>query len=402
MAGDLVMTMTAAVMEGFEEELARAEQEIAKLQARLDRSPGDLQSRVRLTYRMNHRASLTGRMADLEKTQAAVTTAVQEFGPKEDLCLLKANLNAHLHRIADARNDLAMAPGLAGRFEARTLLADLDFQEGRYEESRLALEELIRENRTWDNLARLAHWESRLGDPEKADELYFQAEDELTAKQMRSYAWLELERGLLDFRMGRFADARKNYKRAEESYPGYWHTDEHVAELLAAEDQFDSAAALLLEVIGRTHKPELQQALAEIYILTGRSDEAEPWLDKALASYLDSVKRGGVHYLHHLADFYTDVSPDPAEALAWARKDYTLRSNFSTQAALARALHLNGKIAEAVAMIEAALSSGVKDAMVYSHAAEIFAMAGRAVESLTYADAALQLNPRHGSFHIHH
>ncbi|HET7348636.1 MAG TPA: tetratricopeptide repeat protein [Acidobacteriaceae bacterium] len=396
------MIMTAAVMEGFEEELARAEQEIAKLQSRLEQSPGDLQSRVRLAYRMNHRASLSGRMADLEQTLAAVTAAIQEFGPKEDLCLLKANLDAHLHRIANAREDLAMAPCLAGRFEARALLADLDFQEGRYEESRLALEELIRENRTWDNLARLAHWESRLGDPEKADELYFQAEDELTAKQMRSYAWLELERGLLDFRMGRFADARKHYARADESYPGYWHTDEHVAELLGAEDQFDTAAALLLAVIERTHKPELQQALAEIYILTGRSDEAEPWLDKALASYLDSVKRGGVHYLHHLADFYTDVRPDPAHALAWARKDYALRSNFSTQAALARALHLNRKIAEAVAMIEAALSSGVKDAMVYSHAADIFAMAGRAVESLTYADAALQLNPRHGSFHIHH
>src|SRR5690242_16765777 len=131
MAGDLVMTMTAAVMEGFEEELARAEQEIAKLQARLDRSPGDLQSRVRLAYRMNHRASLSGRMADLEQTLAAVTAAIQGFGPKEDLCLLKANLDAHLHRIANAREDLAMAPCLAGRFEARAVLAGLDFREGR-------------------------------------------------------------------------------------------------------------------------------------------------------------------------------------------------------------------------------------------------------------------------------
>lgn len=79
----------------------------------------------------------------------------------------------------DARTTLAMTPLLTGRFGARTLLSDLDFQEGRYEAGRRPLEELIRENPTWHNLARQAYSERRLGDPEEADELYLRAEDEL-------------------------------------------------------------------------------------------------------------------------------------------------------------------------------------------------------------------------------
>jgi tetratricopeptide (TPR) repeat protein len=394
--------ISAAVLKGFDEEVARAEQDIAQLEVQVQRNPGDLQARVRLAYRLNHRASLTGRMADMEETEAVVIAALQEFGSTEDLCLLKANLDAHLHRIAEARSYLAMTPPLAKRFEARALIADLDLQEGRYEQARLALEAMIREDPTWDNLARLAHWESWFGDPEKADELYLRAEDELTAKQMRSYAWLELQRGMIHFRHGRFASVFKHYERAEQSYPGYWHTNEHLAELLAAEGQFNSAEALLLDVIARTGKPEIQQALAEIYLLNGRPEEAEPWLDRALASYVESVKRGGVHYFHHLADFYVHVRPNPAEALAWARKDFVLRSNYLTETALARGLCLNGETAEAVVMISMSLSSGVKDAMIYSTAAEIFEIAGRLAESRRYAEAALQTNPSHRKFQMHH
>lgn len=396
------MTTVLAVLEGFDEELARAEQDVASLQSRVQHNPSDLQSRVRLLYRMHHRASLTGRMLDLEHVQAAAATAVDEFGPKEDLCLLKANIEAHLHRGADARKTLAMTPLLSGRFEARALLSDLDFQEGRYEQARSALDLLIHENPTWDNLARFAYWESKLGDPQQSDELYLRAEDELTAKQMRSYAWLELQRGMLDFRAGRFSDAREHYRRAEESYPGHWHTDEHVAELLAAEGQFDEAEALLLDGIRRTGKPEIQQALAEIYIMTKRPDQAQPWLDAALATYLESVRRGGVHYLHHLADFYTDVRPNPAEALVWAQKDHALRANFSTQAALAWALYLNGSTSEAAAVIATSLSSGVKDAMIFSTAAEIFRAGGRTAKSVSCAEAALKINPKGPTFHMHH
>ncbi len=394
--------LCAPQLAGYTEELARAEDDIADLEARQQRHPGDLEKRVRLAYRLFHRASLTGSMAHFDAAESTILGTILEFGPKEDLCLLKANIDFRFHRLPDVRRDLQMCPLLAGRFEGRVLLADLDFQEGRYEAARIGFERLIEENRTWDNLARLAHWKSKLGEIAEADQLYEEAEDDLTAKQMRSYAWLELQRGVLALTHGRYADAWMHYRRADLGYPGHWHTDEHIAELLAAEGRFEEAEALFQKVIARAPKPELQQALGELYLFTDRPKEAQPWLDSALATYLESVRRGGVHYCHHLADFYADARTQPAEAMRWAQKDIEMRSNFSTQAAMAWALYRDGQLSRALEYIRLALSSGVRDAGIFSTAAILFEAAGETVESQSHTLAALRINPKHQNFHMHH
>jgi tetratricopeptide (TPR) repeat protein len=201
---------------------------------------------------------------------------------------------------------------------------------------------------------------------------------------------------------GRYADAWTHYRRADETYPCHWHTDEHFAELLAAEGQFTEAEALFQKVIARSLKPELKQALGELYLFTGRPQEAQPWLDSALATYLESVRRGGVHYFHHLADFYADARKEAAEAVRWARKDVELRSNFSTQAAMAWALYRDGQLSEALEYIRLALSSGVRDAGIFSTAATLFEAAGETAEGQSYAQAALRVNSKHHDFHMHH
>ncbi len=387
---------------GFYEELARAEKEVASLTSRCQNVPSDLQSRVRLAYRMFHRASLTGRMLHLEEAELAIQEAIHQFGPKEDLCLLKANLDFRLHRLAEVRRDLDMAPLLSGRFEARVLRADLAFQEGEQETARLSLEELVAENPTWDTVARVAHWHSKLGDAEEADRLYLQAEDELTAKQMLSYSWLELQRGMLDFNRGRYSDALAHYRTAEAGYPGHWHTAEHFAELLAAEGQFREAEAMLLDVIARTGKPEIQQALGELYLYSDRPVEAEPWFDRALAVYQDSVQHGGVHYLHHLADFYADARLEPGEALKWAQQDFEMRPNYTTRATLAWALYRNGRVHESIDQIDFVLASGVRDAVIFSTASELFKAGGEMEKGLSFEEAALELNPTYQRFRMHH
>lgn len=408
MAGEVVSEVASEAilpppqLAGYSEELACAEKDVDELESRLQRHPRDLEKRVRLAYRLFHCASLTGNMGQFEAVEATILKTIAEFGPKEDLCLLKANLDFRFHRLAEVRRDLQMCPLLSGRLEGRVLLADLDFQEGRYETAREGYERLIEENRTWDNLARLAYWKSKLGEVAEADGLYEEAEDDLTAKQMRSYAWLELQRGVLALTHGRYADARRHYRRAEESYPGHWYTDEHFAELLAAEGKFEDAEALFQRVIARAPKPELQQALGELYLFIGRQQEAQPWLDRALDGYLASVERGGVHYFHHLADFYTDAREQPDEAVHWAQKDIEMRSNFSTRTAMAWALYRDGQLSRGLEYIRMALSSGVRDARIFSNAAAIFEAAGETIESQKYSEASRQINPNHHNFHMHH
>jgi tetratricopeptide (TPR) repeat protein len=389
-------------MTAYDAELAKTRRDIGALELISQRDGRDSEKRVRLAYRQFHQASLTGNESDFKAVRQTITGVLRDFGPKEDICLLKANLDGRFHCLEEVKEDLRLCPALAARHAGRSILADVDFQEGRYEQARLALETLIQENRTWDDLARLAHWKGKMGQPDEADRLYEEAEEDLTAKELRSFAWLELQRGALAIFRGRCAKARGHYQRAAASFPGHWHTDEHLAGLLAAEGNLDEALALLRSVVERAPKPELKQALGELLAFMGRTEEARRWLDAAEAAFLASAQEGAVHYYHHLADFYADAGGQPAEAVKWARKDAALRSNFSTQSALAWALFQNGEVAEGLEWIRRALSSGVQDGGIFATASSLFHAAGDAAQGEHYARAAAEINPNGHSFHMHH
>jgi len=385
----------------YETELARIHGEISELKDRAVGGPIAIETATRLVHRLNHRAYLTGSPADFKAAETAIDRAIRDVGPLATLYLLKANLDFTFHRWDRAREDLAALSKFGGDARVVALKASLAFQEGGYEEAKRGYQGAIAKNPTWDNLSRLASWEAKFGDPEIADRLYRQAEEEISAKEMRAYVWVELERGVLDLKRGRYDEARAHYRRAEKAYSGYWLVDEHIAELLGAERRFDEAVARYEKVIVHAPRPEFQQALGDLLLLMGRADRAKPWHDKALAAYLGSAERGEVHYYHHLAGFYADVRRDGAEAVKWARKDVELRPNFVTHEGLAWALYRDGQFAEALAAITHALSSGVKDAHLLFHAAMIHLAAGRTDEGKQFLKNAADINPRYENFHVH-
>ena len=334
-------------------------------------------------------------------TETAIDRAIREIGPLADLYLLKANLNFRLHRLEQARRDIAMLSQFAGNAQVVAMKAGIAFQEGAYDAAKQGYQSAIETNPTWDNLARLAYWESKFGDPDLADGLYQQAQEEISAKEMRSYAWVELQRGLLDLKRGRYENAMAHYREAGKAYSGYWLVDEHIAELLGTQRKFDEAVALYRKVIERAPRPEFQQALGDLFLFMGKADQARPWHERAEAAYLESARRGDVHYYHHLAVFYADVRQNGAEAVKWAHKDVELRPNFATQEGLAWALYRNGQFAAALDAMEMVLSSGVRDAHIFFHAAMICLAAGRTDDGKRILKAAGEINPGYENFHVH-
>jgi tetratricopeptide (TPR) repeat protein len=218
---------------------------------------------------------------------------------------------------------------------------------------------------------------------------------------MRSYAWVELERGLLEFNRGRYEKAMAHYRQADKAYSGYWLVEERMAELLGAERKFDQAVALYKKVVARAPRPEFHQALGDLFLFMGKEDLAKPWHEQALAAYLESAGRGEVQYYHHLAGFYADVREDGAEAVKWARKDAELRLNFITQDGLAWALYRNGQFPAALETMEKALSSGVKDPHLFFHAGMIHLAAGRTGEGKRFLQTVAEINPGYENFHVH-
>lgn len=385
----------------FEIEVGRIDQAIGELEGGAFAPPIDSERATKYVYLVYQRASLTGNLAAFDVAEESLKRAIAELGPASDLYFLKANLDFKFHRLADVRNDLETGRDLRDTMQGRALLADLDFQEGRYQKARDGYEAVIKEDLTWDNLARLAYFKFKMGDVSAAEQLYIEAEDELTAKEMRHYAWVELQRGVLKLRQGRYEAALAHYERADRAYSGYWLVADHQAELLGAQGKFDEAAKLYEQVIAQAPRPEFQQALGELYQVMGQGDRAEAWYQKALAGYLESAQRGDVHFYHHLADFYADVREDGAEAVKWARKDIALRRNFSTLAALAWALYRTGEFAEALDTMKQALSSGAGDAHLFFQAATIFQSAGGNGIGDRYLQMAHEINPHYRNFHVH-
>lgn len=385
----------------FEAELERIESDLSEMTGDGRDLRADGETATKFAYLLYRRGSLTGDLSELERAGAAVELAIPRVNNPADLYFLKANLDFKFHRLADVHRDLEASAELSDSLQGRTLRADLDFQEGRYEAARAGYESLVGEDPTWDDFARLAHFNFKLGDESSAERLYAQAEDELTAKEMRHFAWVELQRGLLDLSRGRYDEAQSHYERAGRAYSGHWQVDEHMAELLGARGRFDEAAALYMKVIERVPRPEFMQALGELYDFAGRHESALHWYERALDAYLESARGGGVHYFHHLADFYSDVREDGAEAVRWAGMDLALRENFSTQAALAWALYRDGRPEEARALMEKSLSSGVTDARLFSQAAAIYEAAGDGAKAQRLRRMAAELNPRHNDFHVH-
>jgi tetratricopeptide (TPR) repeat protein len=385
----------------FDLELQKIDQALIEVEPLAFALPVDAEQATKYVYLLYQRASLVGDLTVFGEVETNVKKAIAEIGPAQDLYLLKANLDFKFHRLSDVRIDLETGRDLLETTQGKALCADLDFQEGRYDAARRGYEEVIKDDLTWDNLARLAYLKWKLGDGGSADELYAEAEDELTAKEMRHYAWIELQRGVLDLRQGRYEDAYAHYDRAARAYSGYWLVEDHKAELLGAQQKLEEAAELYERVVARTPKPELQQALGELYETMHQRGRAEACYEKSLNAYLDSAAHGEVHFYHHLVDFYADVRHDGREAVRWARKDIELRRNFSTLAALAWALYRAGEFREARETIGEALASGASDAHLFYQAAMIHQASSVNGDAERYLKMAAEINPHYKSFHVH-
>ena len=392
--------MTAAA--GYAAEMRRINEDIAKTEAAASSDPSDPERITRHVYRLYQKASISGDVAALTAVERAIDDALPLLSNPADLYLLKAHTAFKLHKLADVHAALLAVPSVYDSEEGRLIRADLDFQHGHYQAAESGYVDVLGHERSWGALARLAYLRGKMGDVAGADRLYEEAEDQLTAKEMRAYAWLEVQRGFLDFAHGQHDAARLHYRRADAAYPGYWLIDEHIAELLGAEGRYDEAIVIYQRIAATFGRPDLEQAIGELYDLAGRGRPAVYWKERALSAYLQSVQRGEVHYYHHLVDYYADAAEDGADAVKWASKDLQMRENFATQAALAWAFYRDGRIGDAVHWIDRALASDVVDALLYFRAGEIYSAAGHEIEGRNLRERALNLNPTVAGFHVHH
>jgi tetratricopeptide (TPR) repeat protein len=314
-----------------------------------------------LTLRHREVMLAGARPEELLALGAATDRAVERFPTWPDLRLLRATVALAVHRADLARAALTAVPGLAELPAGRVVAADLAQFEGDFEAARAGYERALREEPLWDTVARLAELAVATGRFDDADDLFGAAENELTAKQLRAFAWLRVRRADLALGRGDLGRARQLLEDADHAYAGWWYVTTHRAELDAALGRHERAVAGYRVVLAQIDRPDIREALGTELAAAGQADAAAECHATAVAAYLVSAARGEVHYLHHLAAFYADVHPHAAAALSWAQQDVELRRTGSTLSMLAWCQYRAGRTAEALATLDQAFALGAGD-----------------------------------------
>ena len=322
---------------------------------------------------LRHRfAVLTGaRPEELLALATAVDRSVERFPTWPDLRLLRGTLALAVHRPDLATAALDAVPGLSELPAGRVLAADIASFTGDYRAAEEGYRSAAEEDSLWDTTARLAALAVATGRFDEADRLYAAAEDDLTAKQMRSFAWVRVQRADLARALGDREKAERFLDDADAGYPGWWFVAAHRAALDLAAGREERAIDGYRGVLAEVDRPEFREALGTAFDRVGRTDCAAECHATALSAYLASAARGEVHYLHHLAAFHADVHPHHQAALDWARQDAELRRTGSTLSLLAWCLHKAGRRAEALATLDEAFALGAGDPLLLRRAREI-------------------------------
>lgn len=125
---------------------------------------------------------LTNRPEDFRDTANAAVHARASGRPDADLALLQGALDFRVHQLAATRHDLATIPSNSA--DAELMRADVDLQDGLYDEARRRYEGVVRGAPSSSAFARMAFLIGARGEIDDADRLCAEAEDDLTAKDI--------------------------------------------------------------------------------------------------------------------------------------------------------------------------------------------------------------------------
>ncbi|MFB8247883.1 tetratricopeptide repeat protein [Streptomyces sp. NPDC055952] len=366
---------------------------IGSLQRHLRAQPKDFGSWATLGLAYVEQARIEGDPSRYPQAERALRRSLA-LRPDNDLAL------AGRAALAAARHDFPGALTHADRalkrnpYNERALCTRVDalVELGRYDDAAEAARTADDRRPGVPVFTRYAYVHELRGDVRTAREVLHRALD--SARSPSDVAYVATALGQLAWNQGDHEDALAHYARALAADDAYLPALEGRARAQAASGDRAAAVKGLEQVVARSPLPGPLVALGELYEDRGADgDRARAEEQYALVDAWTALARaGGVN-----ADLDTAMAAadhgDRKEALRAARAEWNRRHSVHTADALAWALHVNGRDAEALPYARRATATGYRNAAFLHHRGVIELATGDRRAARTHLKAALDLNP---------
>ncbi|SDK83495.1 Flp pilus assembly protein TadD, contains TPR repeats [Lentzea albidocapillata subsp. violacea] len=364
---------------------------ITAAQDRLRRVPGDAGTWALLGSAYVEQARITGDPAYYGKAQGALETSLrhQPDGNGPAHLGLGALANArHDFAAARAQADLART-ALPDTAEVYGVLADALTQLGAADEARAAVQRMLDLEPGVPAFTRAAYDFEQRGDVDSARQALTRALDASSSPAGTVFCRYHL--GELAFDNGDLDEASAQYERGLLVDPLDPALLQGRAKIAAARGNLDDALTGYADLVARVPSPQYLHEHAVLLRAAGRTEDAARQFDLLAQQERLLAAAGSTDDL--AASVAAADRGDPATALAAAEREWNRRQHPLVADALAWALHLAGRDAEALPYADRAAATGWRNATFAYHRGMILRALGRTADAADALGTALRTNP---------
>lgn len=279
------------------------------------------------------------------------------------------------HRNSEASDHLVKARNVAvnadriQRAEQAALAGDLALYRGQYRDAERLYQSSANLAPGVEIALRIANLHQRMGEFDEGVSILADALNSAEQPSRKLAAVTLLSAGGMELKRGDWVDARKLFERAEQVFPGYWLASAHIAQLDAAEGQYEEAFRRYRSILSRHDEPSVMQAYASALSAQGRDKEAEALEGRAANILLTKIADAPEAFADHALDAAIGAG-DAKAATRFAELNYAARPYGDSIVGVARALNLAGKPAEAIELLQGVEESGWRSTEQYLTLAE--------------------------------
>ena len=367
------------------------------LRARLEAVPGDWTAWAALGSAYVEQSRVTGDPSLYPRAAEAFARSLQ-LRPGDNAAALTGQAG-----LAAARHDFQLAVDLTERsialndFDATVhgIRTDALVELGRYDDAATSLQRMADLSPGFAALARISYLRELRGDVEGARTAMAQAREQAYTPAEAAFAGYHL--GEVAFGTGDLITAEREFEAALTKDADAVTARAGLARVAAARGDTAGAEAGYREVLDVLPSAEYATELGDLLRVAGRQGEAEEQYALVTAQTQLIEANGGRADLE-TALFLADHG-DPQSALELARREHAVRSTVHTDDALAWALHVNGRSAEALPLAERALRLGTRSASFHFHKGMVESALGLTERARTSLRTALEINPHFSLVH---